>query len=120
VPHRRSFVRVYETADIDALVALLTDDVFMSMPPMALEYEGREVVARFCAGILSPRRSFELLATRANGQPAFAAYIRGPAGIGGGTGLFVLTLAGDRICAMTRFENSVLPWFGLPHSVPSR
>ena len=32
----------------------------------------------------------------------------------------VLTLAGDRICAMTRFENSVLPWFGLPRSLPSR
>jgi Sigma-70, region 4 len=43
------FVRAYESADLDALVALLTDDVFMSMPPMPLEYEGREVVARFCA-----------------------------------------------------------------------
>ena len=32
----------------------------------------------------------------------------------------VLTLAGDRICAMTRFENSVLPWFGLPRSLASR
>ena len=43
------FVSAYESADIDALVALLTDDVFMSMPPMPLEYEGRDVVARFCA-----------------------------------------------------------------------
>ena len=43
------FVRAYESADLDALVALLTDDVFMSMPPMPLEYEGRDVVARFCA-----------------------------------------------------------------------
>jgi RNA polymerase sigma-70 factor (TIGR02960 family) len=113
------FVRAYEAADVDALVALLTDDVFMSMPPMALEYVGREVVGRFCAGILSPGRSFELVATRANGQPAFGAYIRGPSGIGLGTGLFVLALAGDQICAMTRFENSVLPWFGLPQSLPS-
>jgi hypothetical protein len=31
----------------------------------------------------------------------------------------VLTLAGNRISAMTRFENSVLPWFGLPRSLPS-
>jgi RNA polymerase sigma-70 factor (ECF subfamily) len=37
-----------------------------------------------------------------------------------GTGLFVLTLSGDRICAMTRFENGVLPWFRLPQSLPSR
>ena len=37
-----------------------------------------------------------------------------------GTGLYVLTLTGDRISAMTRFDNSVLPWFGLPRSLPSR
>jgi RNA polymerase sigma factor (sigma-70 family) len=43
-----------------------------------------------------------------------------PDGIRHGTGLYVLTLTGDRICAMTRFENSVLPWFGLPRSLPSR
>ena len=42
-----------------------------------------------------------------------------PAGLSHGTGLYVLTLAGDRICAMTRFENSVLPWFGLPRSLPA-
>jgi RNA polymerase sigma-70 factor (ECF subfamily) len=36
------------------------------------------------------------------------------------TAFYVLTLAGDQICAMTRFDNSVLPWFGLPRSLPSR
>ena len=56
----------------------------------------------------------------ANGQPAFGAYLRAPDGIRHGVGLYVLTLAGDRICAMTRFEASVLPWFGLPRSLPSR
>jgi RNA polymerase sigma-70 factor (TIGR02960 family) len=113
------FVRAYESADIDAVVALLTDDVFMSMPPMPLEYEGRDIVARFCAGILRPGRRFDLVPTRANGQPAFGAYLRGPDRTSHGTGLFVITLAGDRICALTRFENSVLPWFGLPHSFPT-
>ena len=44
--------------------------------------------------------------TRANGQPAFGAYLRGPTGISHGMGLFVLTLTGDHICAMTRFERS--------------
>jgi hypothetical protein len=112
------FVRAYESADLDAIVALLTDDVFVSMPPMALEYEGRSIVARFCAGILRPGRRFDLVPTRANGQPAFGTYLRGPTGIRHGTGLFVLTLTGDRICAMTRFENSVYPWFGLPLSLP--
>jgi RNA polymerase sigma-70 factor (ECF subfamily) len=114
------FVSAYESADLDALIALLTDDVFVSMPPMPLEYEGRDIVARFCARILGPGRRFDLVRTRANGQPAVGVYLRAPTGIRHGTGLFVLTLTGDRICAMTRFENSVLPWFGLPRSLPSR
>ena len=114
------FARAWESADLDALVALLTDDVFISMPPMPFEYEGRDLVARFCASIFGSGRRFDLVATRANGQPAFGAYLRSPSGIRHGTGLFVLTLSGERICAMTRFDNSVLPWFGLPRSLPSR
>jgi RNA polymerase sigma-70 factor (ECF subfamily) len=112
------FVRAYESADLDALVALLTDDVFMSMPPIPLEYQGRDAVARFCAILLGSGRAYSLVPARANGQPAFGAYVRGPDGIRHGTGLFVLTLAGDRICALTRFESSVLAWFGLPRSLP--
>jgi RNA polymerase sigma-70 factor (TIGR02960 family) len=114
------FVRAWESADLDALVALLTDKVFVSMPPMPFEYEGRDAAARFCASIFGSGRRFDLVPTRANGQPAFGAYLRAPTGIRHGTGLYVLTLTGDRICAMTRFENSVLPWFGLPRSLASR
>lgn len=114
------FVRAWESADLDALVDLLTDDVFISMPPMPFEYEGRDVVAWFCASIFGSGRRFDLVRTRANGQPAFGAYLRAPTGISHGTGLYVLTLTGDRICAMTRFENSVLPSFGLPRSLPNR
>jgi len=114
------FVRAYESADLDTLVTLLTDDVFMSMPPMPFEYEGRDVVAAFCARILGPGRRFDLVPTRANGQPAFGAYLRSPTGTRHGTSLIVLTLEGDRISALTRFENTVFPWFGLPRSLPSR
>jgi RNA polymerase sigma-70 factor (ECF subfamily) len=114
------FVNAYESSDLDALVALLTGDVFISMPPIPFEYEGRELVARFFAGIFGSGRRFDLVPTRANGQPAFGAYLRAHTGIRHGTGLFVLTLTGDRICAMTRFDTSVLPWFGLPPSLPSR
>jgi RNA polymerase sigma-70 factor (ECF subfamily) len=114
------FVRAYESADVDALVALLTDDVVVSMPPMPFEYEGRDGVARFSASIFGAGRRFDLVRTRANGQPAFGLYLRAPTGIRHGTGLMVLTLAGDRISAMTRFDKSVLPWFGLPRSLPSR
>jgi RNA polymerase sigma-70 factor (TIGR02960 family) len=114
------FVRAWESADLDTLVTLLTDDVFISMPPIPFEYQGRDVAARFCAGLFGAGRRFDLVLTRANGQPAAGAYLRGPGGIRHGVGLYVLALSGDRICAMTRFENSVLPWFGLPRSLPSR
>jgi len=114
------FVRAYESGDLDDLVALLTDDVFLSMPPLSLEYEGRDVVARFYASMIGSGRRFDLVPTRANGQPAFGAYLRTSTGIRHGTGLLVLTLTGDRICSVTRFDNSVLPWFGLPRSLPSR
>jgi hypothetical protein len=72
-------------------VALLTDDVFISMPPMPFEYEGRDLVARFCASIFRAGRRFDLVRTRANGQPAFGAYLRSPGGIRHGIGLYVLT-----------------------------
>lgn len=112
------FVRAYESGDLDALVALLTDDVFVSMPPIPLEYQGRDIVARLFASIFGSGRRVDLVPTRANGQPAFGAYLRASTGIRHGGGLFVLTLTGDRICAFTRFDNSVLPWFGLPRSLP--
>jgi RNA polymerase sigma-70 factor (TIGR02960 family) len=115
------FVSAYEAADIDALVGMLTDDAFMSMPPMPLEYLGRDVVGNFCAATLfAAGRRFDLLPTRANGQPAFGAYFRTTAGVRPGTGLIAITLAGDRVSAMTRFEPSVLSRFGLPASLPSR
>jgi RNA polymerase sigma-70 factor (TIGR02960 family) len=86
----------------------------------ALRIRGPDAVARFCAGLFGAGRRFDLVPTRANGQPAFGAYLRPPAGIRHGTGLYVLTLAGDRVCVMARFDNGVLPWFGLPRSLPCR
>lgn len=114
------FVSAWEDADLDALVALLTDDVFISMPPMPFEYEGRDLVAHFCTNLFAAGRRYDLVRTRANGQPAFGAYLRSPNGVSHGVGLHVLTLRGDRIAAMTRFENTVFPWFELPRSLPSR
>src|ERR671931_573497 len=114
------FARAWESADLDALVALLTDDVFIAMPPEPFGYEGRDLVARYWARQFGAGRRFDLVPTRANGQPAFGAYLRVPTGLRHATGFYVLTLAGNRICAMTRFEASVLPWFGLPRSLPSR
>jgi RNA polymerase sigma-70 factor (TIGR02960 family) len=114
------FVRAYESADLDALIALLTDDVFVSMPPMPFEYEGRAAVGRFCELLFAAGRRHHLVPTRANGQPAFGMYVQAADGIRHGTGLMVLTLSGDGISAMTRFENNVFPAFGLPRSLPER
>lgn len=72
------FVTAWESADLDALVALLTDDAFISMPPMPFEYEGRDLVAQFCGNIFGAARRFDLVPTRANGQLAFGAYLRAP------------------------------------------
>jgi len=114
------FTSAYESADLDALVALLTDDVFMSMPPIPFEYAGRDPVASFCARLFAADRKVELVPTRANGQPAFGAYVSAPSGVRRAAGLITITLAGDRICATSRFETSVLRWFGLPLSLPGR
>jgi RNA polymerase sigma-70 factor (ECF subfamily) len=114
------FARAWESADLDALVALLTGDVFIAMPPEPFGYEGRDAVARYCARQFAAGRRYHLVPARANGQPAFGAYLRAPAGTRHATGFYVLTLAGDQISALTRFEASVLPWFGLPRSLPAR
>ena len=114
------FARAWESADLDALVALLTGDVFIAMPPEPFGYQGRDPVTRYCTRQFAAGRRYGLVPTRANGQPAFGAYLRGPDGIRHATAFYVLTLAGGQICGITRFEASVLPWFGLPRSLPGR
>jgi RNA polymerase sigma-70 factor (ECF subfamily) len=114
------FARAWQSADLDALVALLTGDVFIAMPPEPFGYQGRDPVARYCARQFAAGRRYGLVPARANGQPAFGAYLRGPDGIRHATAFWVLTLAGGQIRGMTRFEASVLPWFGLPRSLPGR
>ena len=92
----------------------------MSMPPIPFEYAGRDPVASFCASLFAAGRKVELVPTRANGQPAFGDYVSAPSGVRRAAGLITITLAGDRICATSRFETSVLRWFGLPLSLPGR
>jgi RNA polymerase sigma-70 factor (TIGR02960 family) len=114
------FTRAYQAGDVAAVVALLTEDIAVTMPPLSLEYHGREPVARFLAATgLRPGRRPRLIPIRANGQPAFGLYAQDPqARIFHATGLLVLTLSGDTICAMTGFDTSSLPQFGLPRTLP--
>lgn len=113
--------RAWESGDVDGVVGLLTDDVWLTMPPMPMEYQGRELAARFLAQVaFRDGRTYRSVATRANGQPAFATYLRAPqGGLARMNGLLVLTLAGDQISAITRFEPSVLPRFELPATLPN-
>jgi len=84
------------------------------------EYQGRELAAKFLtATAFRPGWTARLIPTRANGQPAFGFYARDPQTGGFYTvGLMVLTLSGTRICAMTRFDSTTLPRFGLPPALP--
>jgi hypothetical protein len=111
------FVRAFKAGDINALVKLLTAEVKLSMPPVPLEYQGLDVVARFYAALFDRGRTYDLVPTRANGQLAFGNYVHTPDGTRRPSGLVVITLAGDRISDIVRFDNNVLPWFGLPQSL---
>ena len=112
------FTRAFEAGNVDDVVALLTDDVWLTMPPLPLEYQGRELASRFLRAVWQDR-DYRLIATRANGQPAFGLYVCDPqAQVAHAIGLLVLTLAGSQISALTRFDNSVLPRFGLPRTLP--
>jgi RNA polymerase sigma-70 factor (ECF subfamily) len=113
-------VRAYRTGDMEALATMLTEDVVIAMPPLPLEYHGRELAARFDAAVtFRDGRTYDLIPTRANGQLAFASYLRDPSG---GTchakGLLVFTLAGNQIRRLTGFSTGVLPYFGFPLSLP--
>ncbi len=110
--------RAYEAGDVDGIIALFSDDAWLTMPPAPLEYQGRDPIARFLTAIaFRDGRTYRLVPARANGQLAFGAYLHAPKpGDEQASGLLVLTLSGDRIQAMTRFTSSVFPRFGLPPS----
>jgi RNA polymerase sigma-70 factor (TIGR02960 family) len=111
--------RAFEEGDVDGIVALLTEDAWLAMPPVLLEYQGRELAERFFTLVFRPGRRYRLIATRANGQPAFGVYLRDPhTEVLRASGLLVVTLAGDQVSTITRFDNSVLARFGLPRFLP--
>jgi RNA polymerase sigma-70 factor (ECF subfamily) len=112
-------VRAFEECDVDGMVALMTDDVWVRMPPVPLEYQGHDLVKQFFATVaFRPGRRYRLIPTRANRQPAFGVYLRDPlTQVGHAFGLFVVTLKGKQVSAITRFDNSVFPHFGLPRTL---
>lgn len=109
--------------DIDGVIALLTDDAWVAMPPSPLEYQGQAAIADFLHAIANWRagRRYKLIPTRANSQPAFGCYRTDwHAPIAHAAGLLVLTLEHDRIAAITNFiDSGVLSRFGLPRTLRS-
>ncbi|WP_331744365.1 sigma-70 family RNA polymerase sigma factor (plasmid) [Streptomyces sp. NBC_01136] len=115
------FTDAMERADLDALIELLVTDVRLSMPPAMLEYRGIESAQRlFAAVVFRPGRTYRVVPTRANGQPAFGLYLADPhAGVYRAYTLLVITTAGDHITAITGFHNTnVMTHFGLPRTLP--
>ena len=106
--------------DIDAVVSLLAEDARIAMPPRPAVWEGRERAAGFLAEVvfrLVPEARF--VETRANRQPALAVYTRDDTrGCWCGNGLLVITVRGDQVAGLTRFESRTLRTFGLPRVLP--
>ena len=113
------FVSAFERFDLDELVALLTDDARLTMPPEPVEHRGPREIAGF---LLASHAGMDLkfLPTRANGQPALVLYLRDPsAPVWRASCLVVLTLRGSQIRALVRFGNlGLLPRFGFPRLLP--
>ncbi|MFD0206992.1 MULTISPECIES: sigma-70 family RNA polymerase sigma factor [Saccharothrix] len=115
------YATAFERGDADALVALLTEDVTWSMPPMPHWYRGIEAVTDFAVRVpLTSCPPWRHLPTSANGQPAVACYLWDEdAGAYLAWSIDVLTLRGDRIREITSFVDSAhFPAFGLPASLP--
>jgi RNA polymerase sigma-70 factor (TIGR02960 family) len=115
------FAETVENGDIDGMVALLADDAWLTMPPLPHAYQGRDAIGAFLRGAEERRGApMRVVATRANNQPAFGCYLsRSESEAARAFSLFVLTLKGDRISAITWFaDSSVFPHFGLPRILP--
>ncbi len=116
------FAEAFANDDVDGVVALLTEQAKVTMPPEPLEYEGPAAIREFLLDRIPRRRppgTVRLVPTRANGQPAFGYYLKDPqCGIARCNGLLVLTIEGDRIAGLTRFgDTGILPHFGLPRTL---
>ena len=122
-PEERELVERFMTAftvfDIDALVALMTDDAWVRMPPLPFEYRGREAIHRFFTALRPLHGGYDrMVPTRANGQPAWGGYQRNEVtGTLHLTSILTVTLSGDRVSEFVRFETTLAPYFCLPRTL---
>jgi RNA polymerase sigma-70 factor (TIGR02960 family) len=115
------FATAFESGDIAGVIALLTADAVMTMPPEAAEYVGPEAIGRFLSTVpaAGALERFRLVPTRANGQPAFGCYLEDPhTPIAHAYGLMVLSLRGDRVAGLAGFaDTAVFASCGLPRTL---
>jgi RNA polymerase sigma-70 factor (ECF subfamily) len=115
------YVDAFERYDVDALTALLREDATLSMPPYTLWLQGPRAIAAWFRGRGCGCEGSRLVATAANGLPAFGQYrAGGPGEPHRPWSLVVLELQGDRIAAMNHFLDTatLFPRFGLPPELP--
>ena len=111
------FVDAWQRCDIDALAALLREDVILSMPPELVRITGRAEVTRFFATVPAGGRldTIRLVRTRANGHPALAAYLPDQSARCHGYGIMAFTITGEGIATITGFPSpDLFERFGLP------
>jgi RNA polymerase sigma-70 factor (ECF subfamily) len=109
------YAEAFEQADMAALTRLLTADATWEMPPFPTWVRGRDaVVALIMAQCPSGPGDTWMVATRANGSPAFAAYQRDTDGVLRAHGLHVLRLVPGAVAGVVAFlDPSLFPAFGL-------
>lgn len=111
------FLAAWEALDVDGLVELLADDAVMTMPPEPMRLVGTEAIGNFFRTVPAggELERIRLVPTRANGQPAFAAYFDDGRGFEA-YGIMVFALAGDAVGGITGFAGypSLFPALGLP------
>jgi RNA polymerase sigma-70 factor (ECF subfamily) len=109
------FIAAWHRRDIPALVSMLATDALLTMPPQPLAYRGGEAISLFLSTVPAggDLTAIRLVPTRANGQPAVAAYLReGATALA--YGVRVLTIAKDKIGEITGFaEPTLFPVFDL-------
>jgi RNA polymerase sigma-70 factor, ECF subfamily len=116
------FADAWERNDVDAVIAMLTDDARMTMPPLPSWYQGTAAISTFLRGwALAPEKRWRLLPTSANGQPAVAGYLWDErSGAFTPHEITVLTLRGSEIEEVTAFlDPTLFASFGLPRRLPA-
>jgi RNA polymerase sigma-70 factor (ECF subfamily) len=125
-PEQREMLDRYVTAfwekDIATIVELFTADAVWEMPPFASWYEEPDNIGRLiatqCPGGVHAMR---MVATQANGQPAFGLYMLDADGDFVPFHLQVLALRGDRVSHVAAFfDTALFPTFGLPERLPAQ